>query len=57
MGYTVPSLTNTKNYILANGVALLLAYFVPHSNPDKLFFPNDCNVLLQSRLKIEKQNP
>lgn len=28
MGYTVPDLTDTRNYVIANGVALLLAYIV-----------------------------
>lgn len=28
MGYTVPSLTDTKNYVIANGVALLLTFIV-----------------------------
>lgn len=52
MGYTVSNLTDTKNYVLANGVALFLAYFVHLSNLDKLLFSNDCDVLLQKRLKI-----
>ena len=30
MGYTVPNLTIAKNYVLANGVALLLTYIVTH---------------------------
>lgn len=29
MGYSVPSLQDTKNYVLANGAALFLAYAVP----------------------------
>lgn len=28
MGYTVTDLTSTKNYVIANGVALLLTYVV-----------------------------
>ena len=54
MGYKVSSLTNARNYVLANAVALLLAYFVHNSNLDKLLFSNNRNVLLQSRLKIEE---
>jgi hypothetical protein len=54
MGYKVSSLTNARNYVLANAVALLLAYLVHCSNLDKLPFPNNRNVLLQSRLKIEE---
>jgi hypothetical protein len=30
MGYTVSDLTSTKNYVIANGVALLLTYLVMH---------------------------
>lgn len=28
MGYSVPNLTDTKNYVLANGAALFIAYAV-----------------------------
>jgi hypothetical protein len=38
MGYTVPSIINTKNYVLANGVALFLAYAVPPYIPRLIFF-------------------
>ena len=31
MGYALTDLTMTKNYVIANGVALLLTYAVLHS--------------------------